>query len=120
MYGCWHPHKYCVEMTYKAFLPIVKYLEQGWELKPGAVVPLKVKVRHMEKTTVGLLLATTANKHQLDSTTKVLMDSYRELFVVQRVGLRRPGPKALLYSYCLALLAPGVVVRKCNWNWRTA
>ena len=50
IYGWWHPHKYSVEMTYKAFVPIVTFLEQGWEPKLRVVVPLKVKVRHMEKT----------------------------------------------------------------------
>ena len=44
-------------------------LEQGWELKPGDVVPLKVKLPHMEKAIVGLPLATAANKARLDSTT---------------------------------------------------
>ena len=53
MYGVWHPYKHSMEMTYKAFSPIVKFLEQGWDLKVGAVVPLKVKLRHMEKTIVG-------------------------------------------------------------------
>ena len=121
MYGVWHPYKYSVEMTYKAFVPIVKFLEQGRDLKVGAVVPLKVKLRHMEKTFVGLLLATAANKARLDSTTQVLLDNYRDLTDVQRVGLRcLLGLKALLYSYCPALLALGVFVRECNWNGRTA
>ena len=65
MYGVWHPYKYSVEMTYKAFkafVQIVKFLEQGWELKLGAVVPLKVKLRHMEKIIGGLMLGTSANK----------------------------------------------------------
>ena len=84
MYGVWHPYKYSVEMTYKAFVPIVNFLEQGWELKHGAVVPLKVKPCHMEKTIIGLLLASAANKARLDSTTQVLMDNYRELSDVQR------------------------------------
>ena len=106
-------------MTYEAFIPIVELLEQGREMKVGAVVPLKVKLRHMEKTVVGLLLATAANKARLDSTTPVLWDNYRDLTYVQRVGLRCPlGLKALLYSYCPALLALGVLVRECNWNRR--
>ena len=53
LYGVWHPYKYSVEITYKAFAPIIKFLEQGWDLKAGAVVPMKVKLRHMEKTIVG-------------------------------------------------------------------
>ena len=53
----WHPYKYSVEITYKAFAPIIKFLEQGWDLKAGDVVPMKVKLRHMEKTIVGLFLA---------------------------------------------------------------
>ena len=56
-------------MTYKAFIPVVKFLEQGWDLKVGAVVPLKVKLRNMETTIVGLLLATAASKAPLDDTT---------------------------------------------------
>ena len=48
LYGVWHPYKYSVQITYKAFAPIVKFLEQGWDLKAGAVVPMKVKLRHME------------------------------------------------------------------------
>ena len=108
-------------MTYKAFIPIVKFFEQGWDLEVGAVVPLKVKLRHMEKTIVGLLLATDATNAQLDSTTQVLLDNYRDLSEVQRVGLRcLLGLKALLYSYCPALLAVGVVVRECNCKGRTA
>ena len=103
LYGVWHPYKYCVEITYKAFAPI-QFLEQGWELKVGAVVPMKVKLRHMEKTIVGLFLATAANKARLDSTTQVLMGNLAELSDVQRVGLKcLLAVKALLYSYCPAL-----------------
>ena len=98
MYGVRHPYKYFVERTYKAFIPNFKFLEQGWDLKVGAVVPLKV----MGKTIVGLLLAIAANKARLDSTTQVLLDSYRDLSDVQRVGLRcHLGLKALLYSCCV-------------------
>ena len=85
------------------------------------MVPLKLKLRHMEKTIVGLQLATTTNKARLDSTTQVLVDKYRDLSDVQRVGLRPlSGLKALLYSYCPALLALGVLVRECNRNGRIA
>ena len=73
----------------------------------------------MEKTIVGPLLATAANKARLDSTTEVLMDNYRDLSDVQSLGLAcLVGLKRLLYWYCLALLALGVLVRECNWNGR--
>ena len=115
LYGVWHPHKYSVEIPYKAFAPIIKPLEQGWDLKAGAVVPMKAKLRHMEKTIVGLFLATAANKARLDSTTQVLMSNLAELFDAQRVGLKcLLALKALLYSYRPALLALGVLVRECN------
>ena len=52
------------------------------------MVPLQVKLHHMEKTIVGLLLATTTNKVGLDSMKQVLLDNYRDLCHVQRVGLR--------------------------------
>ena len=42
-------------------------------------MPMKVKLRHMEKTIVGLFLATAANNPQLDSTTRVLMSNLAEL-----------------------------------------
>ena len=81
---------------------------------------MKVKLRHMEKTIVGLFLATTANKARLDSTTQVLMVNLAELSDVQRMGLIYVlALKALLYSYCPALLALGVLVRECNWNGRS-
>ena len=120
LYGVWHPYKYSVEITYKAFAPIIKFLEQGWDLKAGAVVPMKVKLRHMEKTIVGLFLATAANKAPLDRTTQVLMSNLAELSDAQRLGLRcLLALKALLYSYCPALLALGVLVRECSWNRRS-
>ena len=120
LYGIWHPYKYSVEITYKAFAPIVKFLEQGWDLKAGAVVPMKVKLRHMEKTIVGLFLATAANKARFDSTTQVLMSNLAELSDAQRLGLKcLLALKALLYSYCPALVALGVLVRECNWNGRS-
>ena len=75
----------------------------------------------MEKTIVGLLLATATNEARLDSTTQVLLDNYRDLTDVHTVGLKcLLGLKALLYSYCPALLALGVLVRECNWNGRIA
>ena len=120
LYGVWHPYKYSVEIIYKANAPIIKFLQQGWHLKAGAVAPMKVKLRHMEKTIVGLSVATTANKARLDSTTQVLMSNLGELSNAPRLGLRcLSALKALLYSYCLALLALGFLVRECNWNGRS-
>ena len=117
LYGVLHPYKYSVEITYRAFSPIIKFLEQGWDLKAGAVVPMKVKLRHMEKTVVGLFLATAANKARLDSSTQVLVGNPPELSDAQRLGLEFVlALKALLYSYCPALPALGVFVRECNWN----
>ena len=93
-----------------AFAPIIKFLEQGRDLKAGAVVPMQVKLRHMEKTIVGLFLATAASKARLDSTTQVLMSNLAELSDAQRLGLRcLLALKALLCSYCPALLALGVL-----------
>ena len=115
LYGIWHPYKYSVEITYKAFAPILKFLEHGWDLKAGAVVPMKVKLRHMEKTIVGLFLAEAANKARLDSTTQVLMSNLAELSDAQRLGLKcLLALKALLYFYCQALLALGVLVREAT------
>ena len=120
LYGVWHPYKYSVEVTYTAFAPIIKFLEQGWDLKAGAVVPMKLKMRHMEKTIVGLFLATAANKARLGSTTHVLMSNLVGLSDAQSLGLRcLLALKALLYSYRPALLALGVLVRECNWNGRS-
>ena len=83
-------------------------------------MPMKVKLRHMEKTIVGLFLATTANKARLDSTTQVLMSNLTELSDAQRLGLRcLLALKALLYLHCQALLALGVLVRGCNWKGRS-
>ena len=77
-----------MEITYKAFAPIIKFLEQGWDLKAGAVVPMKVKLCQMEKTIVGLFLATAANKARLDSTTQVLMSNLAKSSGAQSIGLR--------------------------------
>ena len=120
LYGVWHPYKYSLEITYKAFAPIIKFVEQGWDLKAGAVVPMKVNMRHMEKTIVGLFLATAANEEWLNTTTHVLMSNLAELSNAQSLGLKCVlALKALLYSYCSVLLALGVLVRECNWNGRS-
>ena len=120
LYGVLHPYKYSVEVTYKAFAPIIKFLEQGCDLKSGTVMPMKVKLRHMEKTIVGFNMATSPNKARLDSTTHVHMSNFAELSDAQRLGLKYMlALKALLYSYCPALLALGVLVRECNSNRRS-
>ena len=99
LYRVWHPYKYSVEITYKAFAPIIEFLEQGWDLKAGAVVAMKVKLHHIEKTIVGLFPATAASKALLDSTTQVLMGNLSELSDAQRLGLKcLLALKALLYS----------------------
>ena len=120
LYGVRHPYTNSLEITYKAFAPIIKFLEQGWDPKAGAVVPMKVKLRHMEKTIVTLFLATAANKARLDSTTQVLMRNLAEWSAAQRLGPRcLLALKALLCLYCPALPALGVLVRECNWNGRS-
>ena len=48
------------------------------------------------------------------------MGNLAELSDFQRIGLKcLLALKALLYSYCPALLALGVLVRECNWNGRS-
>ena len=48
------------------------------------------------------------------------MGNLAELSDVHRLGLKcLLALKALLYSYCPALLAVGVFVRECNWNGRS-
>ena len=117
LYGVWHPYKYSVEITHNAFAPIIEFLEQGWDQKAGAVVPMKVKLRHMEKTIVALFLATAAYKARLDSFTQVVMSNLAELSHAQRLGLKYLlALKILLYSYWPSLMALGVLVRECNWN----
>ena len=107
-------------MTYKALAPIIKFLEQGWDLKAAAVVPIDVKQCHIEKTIVGLFLATVANKARLESTTKVLMSNLAGLSYAQRRGLIcLLALKALCYLYFLALPALGVLVRECSWKGRS-
>ena len=50
VYGVWHSYKYCVELIYRAFLPFIKFLEQGNSLQVGSILARKVKVIHMERT----------------------------------------------------------------------
>ena len=81
---------------------------------------MKVKLRHMEKTIVGLFLATAANKARLDSIAQVLLGSLAELYDAQRLGLKcLLALKALLYLCRPALLALGGLVRECNWTGRS-
>ena len=110
VYGVWHSYKYCVEWIYGAFLPLIKFLEQGNSLQIG-----KVKVIHMEKTLLGLMLATSSNRGRLDERVTALLSSQQDLTPVQRKGLRMLlALKALLYIYCLAALSSGTLVRECN------
>ena len=121
VYGIWHSYKYCVELIYRAFLPFIKFLEQGNSLQVGSILPRKVKVIHMEKTLLGLMLATSSNRGKLDERFTSLLNSQRDLTPIQRKGLRMLlALKALLYTYCLAAFSIGTLVRECNWEGRGA
>ena len=71
----WHSYKYCIELIYRAFLPFIKFLEQGNSLQVGSILPCKVKVIHMEKTLLGLMLATSSNRGGLDERATALLSS---------------------------------------------
>ena len=121
VYGVWHSYKYCVELIYRAFLPFIKFLEQGNSLQVGSILPRKVKVIHMEKTLLGLMLATSSNRGRLDERVTSLLNSQRDLTPIQRKGLRMLlALKALLYTYCPAAFSIGTLVRECNWEGRGA
>ena len=121
VYGVWHSYKYCVELIYRAFLPFIKFLEQGNSLQVGSILPRKVKVIHMEKTLLGLMLATSSNRGRLDERVTALLSSQRDLTPIQRKGLRMLlALKALLYTYCPAAFSIGTLVRECNWEGRGA
>ena len=45
VYGVWHSYKYCVELIYRAFLPLIKVLEQGNSLQVGSRGPILVGTR---------------------------------------------------------------------------
>ena len=79
VYGVWQSYKYCVELIYRAFLPFIKFLEQGNSLQVGSILPRKVKVIHMEKTLLGLMLATSSNRGRLDERVTSLLNSQRDL-----------------------------------------
>ena len=101
MYGVWNSYKNCVEMTHKAFVAIAQFLVQGWERGASE----NGDALH-EKTIAGLLLANVAHIAWLDSTTHALMDNYRELVDVLRVGLGcLLAKKAKLHSCYPVLLA---------------
>ena len=121
MYGVWHSYKYCVELSYRAFLPFIKFLEQGNSLQVGSILPRKVKVIHMEKTLLGLMLATSSNRGRLDERVTSLLNSQRDLTPIQRKGLRMLlALKALLCTHCPAAFSIGTLVRECNWEGRGA
>ena len=121
VYGVWHSYKYCVELIYRAFLPFIKFLEQGNSLQVGSILPRKVKVIHMEKTLLGLMLATSSNRGRLDERVTSLLNSQRGLTPIQRKGLRMLlALKALLYTYCPAAFIIGTLVCECNWEGRGA
>ena len=121
VYGVWHSYKYCVELIYRAFLPFIKFLEQGNSLQVGSILPHKVKVICMEKTLLGLMLATSSNRGRLDERVTTLLNSQRDLTPIERKGLRiLLALKALLYTYCLAAFSIATLVRECNWEGRGA
>ena len=121
VYGVWHSYKYCVELIYGAFLPFIKFLEQGNSLQVGSILRRKVKVIHMEKTLLGLMLATSSNRGRLDERVTSLLNSQRDLTPIERKGLRMLlALKALLYTYCPAAFSIGTLVRECNWEGRGA
>ena len=101
MYGVWHSYKYCVELIYRAFLPFIKFLEQGNSLQVGSILPCKVKVIHMEKTLLGLMLATSSNRGRLDERVTSLLNSQRDLTPIQRKGLHSHSLGSVGGSACL-------------------
>ena len=115
VYSVWHSYKYCVELIYRAFLPFIKFLEQGNSLQVGSILPRKVKVINMEKTLLGLMLATSSNRGRLDERVTALLSSQRDLTPIQRKGLHMLlALKALLYTYCPVGPSIGTLMRECN------
>ena len=71
----------------------------------------------MEQTLLGLLLATPSNRARLDERISLLLSNHRDLTTHHRKGLRMLLVlKALLYTYCSAVLSFGTLVRRCNWQ----
>ena len=121
VYGVWHSYKSCVELIHRAFLPFIKFLGQGNSIQVGCILPRKVKVIHMEKTLLGLMLATTSNRGRLHERVTAVLSSQRDLTPIQRKGLRMLlALKALPYTYCSAAFSIGTLVRECNWEGRGA
>ena len=77
VYCVWHSYKYCVELIYRAFLPFIKFLEQGNSLRVGSILAPKVKVIHMDKTLLllGLILTASSNRGRLDERVPALLSS---------------------------------------------
>ena len=61
-----HSYKHCVGPIYRAFMPFVKFLEQGTGLQVGSVPPREARVIHIEKTLLGFLLSTLLHRGRLD------------------------------------------------------
>ena len=121
VYSVWHSYKYCVELIYRAFLKFIKFLEQGNSLQVRSILPRKVKGIHMEKTLLGLMLATSSNRGRLDERVTALLSSQRDLTPIQRKGLcMLLALKAWLYTCCPAAFSIGTLVRECNWEGRGA
>ena len=121
VYGVWHSYNYYVELIYRAFLPFIKFLEQRNTLKVGCILPRKVKVIHMERTLLGLMLATSSNRGRLDEHVTALLSSQRDLTPIHRKGVHMfLALKALLYTYCPVAFSIGTLVRECNWEGRGA
>ena len=121
VYGVWHSYKYYIELIYRAFLPFIKFLEHGNSLQVGSILPRKVKVIHMEKTVLGLMLATSSNRGRLDERVTALLSSQRDLTPIERKGLRMLSAlRALLYTYCPIALSIETLVRECTWEGQGA
>ena len=121
VYTVWHSYTYCVELIYRAFLPFIKFLEQGNSLQVGSTLRGKVKVIRMKKTLFGLMLASSSNRGRLDGRVAALLSSQRDLTPIQRKDPRMLlALKALLYTYCPASFSIGTLVGECKWEGRGA
>ena len=69
----------------------------------------------MEKTLLGLMVATSCNRRRLDERVATPLSSQQDLTPIQRKGLRvLLALKALLYTYCAAAFSIGILVRECK------
>ena len=85
------------------------------------MLPRKVKIIHMEKTLLRLMLATWSNRGRLEERVTTPPSSQRDLTPFRRKGLcMLLAPKALLYTYYPAAFSIGTRVRECNWEGRGA